>query len=212
MAAVHPRLTKRASARTMRWYQPNRYPFSLAGATMLPRPTIEAFDEFLATRGLHLEAIVVGGSALGLLGVTDRQTRDFDILHPELSPELTATAREFAAEMRTRGVELADDWLNNGPAQLGEVLPDGWRSRLQPAYQGRVLTLTTLGRADLLKTKLFALCDRGTDLPDCVSLAPSPEELDAAEPWIATQDGHPDWPLHVRATLDELRGRLGHGA
>jgi hypothetical protein len=47
---------------------------------MLPRPTIEAFDAHLLTAGLRLEAVVIGGSALALLGIISRQTRDFDIL------------------------------------------------------------------------------------------------------------------------------------
>jgi hypothetical protein len=178
---------------------------------MLPRPTIEAFDAWLAARSLHIDAIVVGGSALALLGVTDRQTRDFDILHPELPEEIAEAAREFAAHRRGEGVELADDWLNNGPMQLVDVLPDGWRLRLRAAFAGKALTLTTLGRPDLLKTKLFALCDRGTDLADCVALAPTPEEIEEAGPWLAEQDANPMWPDHVRATLEDLRGRLGHG-
>lgn len=37
---------------------------------MLPRPTLEAFDTWLVSRSLQLDAIVVGGSALALLGVT----------------------------------------------------------------------------------------------------------------------------------------------
>ncbi|MEL6761601.1 MAG: hypothetical protein AAFP04_14535 [Myxococcota bacterium] len=127
----------------------------------------------MAERSLHFDAIVVGGSALALLGVTDRQTRDFDILDPEL--------------------------------------PDGWRRWLQVAFTGTSLTLATLGRADLLKTKLFALCDRGTDLANCIAMAPTTAELADAEPWLAEQDAKPMWPDHVRATLDDLRGRLGHG-
>ena len=154
---------------------------------------------------------MVGGSALALLGVIDRQTRDFDILHPELSEEVTRAAREFAAHLRGEGVELADDWLNNGPMQLVDVLPDGWRWRVQVAFTGASLTLTTLGRSDLLKTKLFALCDRGTDLGDCIALEPTTEELREAEPWLVLQDGHPMWADHVRDTLDDLRRRLNHG-
>ncbi len=92
---------------------------------MLPRPTIEAFDAWLTTRSLRLDAIVVGGSALALLGVTNRQTRDFGSLHPELPEEIEEAAREFAAHLRGEGVQLADDWLNNGPMQLADVLPDG---------------------------------------------------------------------------------------
>jgi hypothetical protein len=178
---------------------------------MLPRPTLEAFDAWLASRSLQLEAIVVGGSALALLGVTERQTRDVDILHPELSAEVALAAREFAAHLRGQGVELADDWLNNGPMQLAEVLPDGWRLRIRSTFEGAALRLTVLGRTDLLKTKLFALCDRGTDLADCIALSPDPEELDEAEPWLVEQDANPMWPEHVRSTLANLRRRLGHG-
>ena len=69
----------------------------------------------------------------------------------------------------------------------------------------------TLGRAEPLKTKLFALCDRGTDLGDCLALTPTAEELDQAEPWVKKQDANPMWPDHVQATLDDLRRRLGHG-
>ncbi|MEM6289679.1 MAG: DUF6036 family nucleotidyltransferase [Myxococcota bacterium] len=178
---------------------------------MFPRRTIEAFDEWLAARSLRLDAIVVGGSALALLGVTDRQTRDFDILHPELPAEIIQTAREFAAQLRSEGVELADDWLNNGPMQLVDVLPDAWRQRVRVAFRGASLTLKTLGRSDLLKTKLFALCDRGTDLADCMAMSPSSDELEEAGSWLCEQDAYPMWPNHVRATLDDLRGRLGHG-
>lgn len=178
---------------------------------MLPRQTIEAFDAHLLGLGLRFEGVVIGGSALGLLGVTDRQTRDFDILVPLLSAEVAAAARGFAAMQRQAGVPLVDDWLNNGPMQLGDVLPPGWPDRVQALFRGNAMVLTTLGRADLLKSKLFALCDRGTDLPDCVALAITAEELVDAFPWVADQDGNPDWPAHVQKTFDKLGQRLGHG-
>jgi hypothetical protein len=177
---------------------------------MLPRPTIEAFDEHLAARELRLEAVVIGGSALALLGVTNRPTQDFDILSPPLTAAITDAARDFARLQRGRGVELGDDWLNNGPVQLGEVLPVGWQSRLRPLFAGRALVLRTLGRADLLKSKLFALCDRGTDIADCMALEPAAAELDEAVPWLVQQDANPGWPAHVRATIADLAGRLGH--
>ncbi len=56
---------------------------------MRPQATIEAFDLQLKERALRLEATVVGGAALVLLGITNRQTRDVDILHPELPTSLT---------------------------------------------------------------------------------------------------------------------------
>ncbi|MCL4234966.1 MAG: hypothetical protein KJ042_10645 [Deltaproteobacteria bacterium] len=178
---------------------------------MVPLATIRAFDAWLSERSLRFEAVVVGGSALALLGVTDRQTRDLDVLHPALSETVVRAAREFAAHVRGDGVQLADDWVNNGPMDLGKVLPEGWLERVQPIFNGIALTLTTLGREDLLKSKLFALCDRGTDLGDCLALAPTRDELTAAAIWLVHQDANPMWPEHVRETLADLSRRLGHG-
>jgi hypothetical protein len=178
---------------------------------MLPRPTIEAFDRHLLALGLSFEGVVIGGSALGLMGVIQRPTRDFDILVPELPPAIVSAARDFAEARRQAGDDLLDDWLNNGPMQLGDVLPVGWRERVQSVFEGRALSLSTLGRSDLLKSKLFALCDRGTDLPDCVALAPTAEELADCVPWLEVQDGNALWPAHVRETVADLARRLGHG-
>jgi hypothetical protein len=63
----------------------------------------------------------------------------------------------------------------------------------------------------LLKTKLLALCERGTDLPDCIDLAPTVAEFAEALPRVAFQDANPDLPAHVAATLADLGRRLGHG-
>jgi hypothetical protein len=175
------------------------------------RETLEAFDRYLAGRGLRLEAIVIGGAALNLLGFISRATKDCDILDPPLPAHIVDAARSFAAQARKRGVVLDDDWLNNGPASLISVLPPGWRQRLQPAFSGAALELRCLGREDLLRSKLFALCDRGLDLGDCIALAPSAAELRTILPWLEQQDGNPEWPAHVQTTLAALATRLDHG-
>ena len=176
---------------------------------MLPVETITRFDEFLAERSLRLEAVVIGGAALAFLGVISRPTRDCDILHPDLPEDIKAAARTFAAAVRAGGEPLDDDWLNNGPVSLSSLLPEGWQDHLQLVFEGAAIKLCTLGRSDLLKTKLFGLCDRGLDLGDCLALAPTAEELREARPWLALQDGHPGWPDHVAATLADLGRRLG---
>ena len=178
---------------------------------MRPRETIERFDRFLADHGLHFEAVVVGGAALGLLGVVSRQTRDCDVLQPKVPGDIKDAAVRFAARERAAGRDLQDDWLNDGPASLAHVLPEGWQERLQPVFRGQALVLHTLGRPELLKAKLFALCDRATDLPDCVALAPTPQELEGARPWLHAQDANPQWPAHVDQVLADLARRLGHG-
>ncbi|MEZ4365246.1 MAG: DUF6036 family nucleotidyltransferase [Kofleriaceae bacterium] len=178
---------------------------------MLPRPTIEAFDRHLRGLGLRFEGVVIGGSALALMGVIERPTRDVDILVPELPPPIAEAARGFAQGQRDAGVDLEDEWFNNGPIQLGDVLPAGWRERVEGIFEGEALVLSTLGRSDLLRSKLFAPCDRGIDLPDCVALAPTAAELAECEPWLAQQDANEHWPEHVHATLVDLARRLGHG-
>jgi hypothetical protein len=178
---------------------------------MKPSEIIPRFDAYLEERGLALEAIATGGSALALLGIIQRETRDCDLIEPELSSAIREASRAFAAELREQGGILRDDWLNNGPASLGPLLPEGWKTRLQIIHQGKALQLWSLGRPELLLAKLRALCDRGLDLGDCLALAPSAAELRQAAAWIATQDLNPEWPAHVEATLSDLARRLGHG-
>ncbi|AKU90720.1 DUF6036 family nucleotidyltransferase [Vulgatibacter incomptus] len=164
----------------------------------------------MSVLGLSFEAVVIGGSALVLMGLTQRGTRDVDVLVPALPESIAAAACDFARQQRQNGDELNDDWLNNGPIQLGDILPEGWQDRVERIFEGVALILSTLGRPDLLKTKLFALCDRGTDMQDCIALAPSAEELAECLPWLELQDGNERWPDHVRATISGLGRRLGH--
>lgn len=178
---------------------------------MRPRETLEAFDDYLAERGLTLRAVVIGGTALNLLGVIARATKDCDVLAPPLPATLIEAARSFASEVRNGGGVLQDDWLINGPSSLADVLPSGWDARLVPVFSGVAIQLQCLGREDLLRSKLFALCDRGIDLGDCLALAPSASELTLILPWLEKQDANPDWPAHARATLADVGARLGHG-
>ena len=76
---------------------------------MDPPTTIAAFDAFLARRELSFEAVVVGGTALGLLGIVSRPTRDCDVLHPRVPDAIQKAAREFATEVRRSGEVLGDD-------------------------------------------------------------------------------------------------------
>ncbi len=178
---------------------------------MRPKETISGFDAFLVERGLSFEAVIIGGAALGLLGVVSRQTRDCDILHPKLPEAIQHAAKEYARICSDKGDVLAEDWLNDGPSLLTDALPSGWKDRLQIAYKGEAITLRCLGRLDLLRSKIFALCDRGIDLPDCLALAPTEAELDEIQPWLEDQDANPDWPAYTRTVLADLRKRLGYG-
>jgi len=179
---------------------------------MIVKDTLRRFDKFLEQRGLKLSAVLVGGAALGLLGVIDRQTRDCDVLCPDLTTAVLDSAIEFAKAQRQLGTPLDDEWLNNGPSSLVKQLPLGWDTRLRQVFSGSSISLSTLGHTDLLLSKLFALCDRGTDLPDCLALKPTLDDLKESLPWLVEQDANELWPQHVRDTIDDLSERLfGHG-
>ncbi|MBF0313904.1 MAG: hypothetical protein HQK50_17960 [Oligoflexia bacterium] len=178
---------------------------------MKPKEIIAEFDQYLHQRGQQLNAVVIGGAALALLGIITRETQDCDILDPNIPEDIQNSAKEFAQELSKRGCDLKVDWLNNGPASLKDVLPPGWQLRLEKLYFGKSLSLQSLSRSDLLKSKLFAFCDRGQDLQDCIALKPTKEELRDALEWVKMQDANPGWPAHVESQFIKLARKLGHG-
>jgi hypothetical protein len=171
---------------------------------------LKLFDQHLAKKRLHFDAVVIGGAALNMLGVVSRFTKDCDILYPEIPKDVADASQAFAAELRHTGESIQNDWLNNGPVSLVSHLRPQWEERLQTAFTGTAIHLRCLGRSDFLCAKLFALCDRGIDLGDCLALAPTVKEIADVLPWLEEQDAHPGWPAHVRATLADVGRRLGH--
>ena len=170
---------------------------------------LEEFDLFLSEKGLSFHCIVVGAAPLILLDIIDRGTKDCDVLDPTIPDEVKRASVEFAKRKSDEGHDLPENWFNNGPASLKEILPEGWRAGTRVVYEGKALTLLTLGRMDLLRAKLFGYCDRGTDLDDCVALRPTREELEEVIEWVKEQDTNPMWPKHVEEQFRFLDERLG---
>jgi len=187
------------------------YSYTLGAKGMKPKEVLIEFDQYLKTRELGFEAVVIGGAALALLGVISRETQDCDVLDPNIPQAVAQAAKDFAREISKKGHDLKKDWLNNGPESLKDVLPKDWQLRLEVLYFGKALSLHTLGRPDLLKSKLFAYCDRGQDLNDCIALKPSMAEIQAALEWVKRQDANPGWPDHVEKQITRLVEKLGHG-
>jgi len=172
---------------------------------MKPNETIPLFDQYLKKHKLSFDAVVVGGTALAILGIIKRETQDCDVLYPDIPSPVLKAAQDFAKE---KGLESG--WLNNGPESLKRDLPKGWMTRLQNLYSGEALVLKTLGRGDLLATKLWAYCDRGFDLDDCIKLRPTKEELLEAIKWVSHQDANESWPAHVKGMFANLAKELGY--
>lgn len=195
----------------------HRYSYYLYHVTAInPTATLVAFDQFLHAEHLSFEAVVIGGAALHALGVVTRVTEDVDVLVPEVPPAIASAAARFAALPDTEPQD--GTWFNSKSydfVQIPGCLPEGWRERLRPLFRGDALRLDTLGRLDLLCTKLVALVDRGTDFDDCVALAPSPEELAAAWPFVAAYEGNEEsreafWIPRARAFYAKLSVELRH--
>lgn len=119
----------------------------------------KALDKAFASVAIRLEQneadpqeiVVCGGSALILMGLVSRTTRDVDIVALAesgvlRSPDpLPAELREAAAEA-AEDLGLQNDWLNNGPSrgegglfQMG--LPAGLSERLKTQKYGTYLTV-----------------------------------------------------------------------
>lgn len=170
---------------------------------------VKNFDEFLAKNSLKFESIVIGGAALIIMGVIQRETLDIDCLDPKIPGDILKAAHEFRKS--NPKLSLSESWINNGPDSLVKNLPKGWRLRIVPLYSGKAITFYTLGRIDLLMTKLFAFCDRDIDLNDCLMMKPTKEELEECFSWVVIQDANPHWPKNVENHFRFLKKELGYG-
>lgn len=171
---------------------------------------LKSFDHFLKNKNLEFSATIIGGAALIILGVINRATKDIDCLDPQIPETICRASVEFAKKYRGEGAPLKTNWFNNGPQSLKKELPQGWQKQTIPLYAGTNLHLETLGRLDLLRSKLFAYCDRQQDLQDCIALKPKLGELKRCYLWLTKRDFNPLWPQHVLTSLIYLSRELGY--
>lgn len=174
------------------------------------RDALKSFDKYLEKEDLAFSATVIGATALIVMGIVDRATADVDCLAPIIPADIKEASQRFAKSYKGPDGPLHADWLNNGPESLIRDLPKGWEQRVNILFKGRRLKLTTLSRLDLLRSKLFAYCDRQQDLEDCIALRPTAAELSECLGWVEERDANPGWPDHVRRSFRLLARRLGH--
>jgi len=177
--------------------------------------------ELLAAAGEPQAIVIVGGAALGLLGVVARATRDVDILafaRPRgrdawtLVPPPPQLPESLAVAIRTvgRDLGLADDWLNTGPAlQWKQGLPPGLETRIR-WRQYAALRVGLVGRKDLIYLKLHAAADNspeGSHARDLAALDPTDAELEEAAQWVKGQDAGAAFPRLVDEVMISVRAR-----
>lgn len=169
---------------------------------------LHALAEQLSAESVRYELVVIGGTALQMLGFIERPTRDVDVLAfrtegrlvpadpiPEpLARAATRVARDFG---------LADDWLNPGPADLARFgLPDGFETRTY----GPGLTVHFAGRLDQIHLKPYAMVDQGAGRHevDLRALEPERDELLLAARWTRTHDPSEGFREMLLAALRHL--------
>lgn len=170
---------------------------------------LSMFDQYLYQHKKFFEAIIIGGAALNVMDIINRQTRDVDFLDPNIPDDIKTLSIQFAKDNPELALS-AEYWINNGPRTLIRDLPSGWRNEIQKIFSGRALTLWTLGRLDLLRTKLYACADREIDFQDCIALKPTKHELLVCKEWVLLGDGNPLWKDRVDDVFTRIAKELKH--
>jgi hypothetical protein len=162
------------------------------------------------------EICVIGGSALNMLGLIDRPTRDVDVLglaesdpclglRIRTSKPLPESLREAAASVAEQ-LLLEGDWLNCGPTDLLDAgLPAGFEGRLVPRRYGDRLVVHLASGPDLICFKTYASADiGGRHLADLIALVPTEAEMERAFRWTIDQDPSEGFRTQLRGLADYL--------
>jgi hypothetical protein len=186
--------------------------------TRLITRALEAVGELLEDEGAQAAIVVVGGTALNLLGVVERATFDVDVIAraeglatgtlllrpasplPEaLSRAATRVARDFGLPPSWMNAEVSAQWSQGlPPITLEETT---WRT-----FGG--LTIGLVGRRPMVALKLFAAVDRGRQsvhVQDLLALTPTDEDLDQAADWVKGQDASLDFGGMVEEVIRHVR-------
>jgi hypothetical protein len=181
---------------------------------------LRATGELLAHRGATAAIVVVGGTALNLLGVVRRVTHDVDVIatgtpqpggppHQIQPPDPLPEPLVEAIATVARDLALSRDWMNTTVAgQWKSGLPPGFASRITWQQYGG-LWVGLAGRHDLIFLKLYAAADdvgpTSRHFKDLVALEPTPADLEAARAWIVTQDPSPAVAEAVASVIAHVR-------
>lgn len=165
------------------------------------------------------ELVVCGGSALNVLGLVNRTTKDVDVVafavknagenfrleRAEPFPDILLEASKKVA----RDFNLPEKWLNPGPTSVLDFgLPEGLMNRVETKKFGKSLTVHFLSRYDQICFKLYAAVDQGVGkhYNDLLLLEPDANELVKAAQWSMTHDVSESY----RQIIKDLLRHMGH--
>ena len=153
---------------------------------------LEVLSEWLSVKYPDdtFELVVVGGAAMALDEFKD-QTRDIDLLLPEILP---AALKEGIAHV-SRAKRLPPEWINTNAANILKKLKP---TKGLPEYFNEIsrtiniddnLKITLIGRQALIGMKLLASSPSYTKhTDDIISLNPRKEEIEEAVRFVLSID------------------------
>jgi hypothetical protein len=155
-----------------------------------------ALGEQLRARDAELHLVVIGGSGLLAMGLSDRATQDVDVVAFVRQGRLVSAA-PFPDVLDEAARRVADDfglqpaWLNHGPTSLLDFgLPGGFEGRMTTVEYSSGLRVSFASRLDQVHLKLYAFATRREprDQADLRRLEPTSDELTAAARWAETHN------------------------
>ncbi|MCG2721525.1 MAG: DUF6036 family nucleotidyltransferase [Thermodesulfovibrionales bacterium] len=181
---------------------------------------LSALGELLDSMNATIpELVVCGGSALNVLGLVSRTTKDVDVVaFAEKLPNGNINlvkAQPFPLILEetmkrvSRDFDLPENWLNPGPTSAVDFgLPAGLMERVETKKFGAALTIHFLSRFDQICFKLYAAVDQGIGkhYNDLVALNPNANELEKAARWSMTHDVSEEF----RQSVKDLLRHTGH--
>ena len=153
---------------------------------------LEVLSEWLSVKYPDdtFELVVVGGTAMALDEFKD-QTRDIDLLLPEILP---AALKEGIAHV-SRAKRLPPEWINTNAANIlkklkpTKGLPEYFNEISRTIDIGDNLKITLIGRQALIGMKLLASSPSYTKHTDDIrSLNPRKEEIEEAVRFVLSID------------------------
>jgi len=156
--------------------------------------TLELLSEWLSIKYPNdtFEMVVVGGAAMALNEFKD-QTRDIDLLLPEILP---AALKEGIAHV-SKAKRLPPEWINTNAANIlkklkpTKGLPEYFNEISRTIDIGNNVKITLIGRQALIGMKLLASTPSYTKHTDDIkSLNPRKEEIEEAVRFVLSIDNN----------------------
>jgi len=169
---------------------------------------LELLSEWLSIKYPNdtFEMVVVGGAAMALNEFKD-QTRDIDLILPEILP---AALKEGIAHV-SRAKRLPQEWINTNAANILKKfkpkrgLPEYFNETSRTIDIGDNLKITLIGRQALIGMKLLASTPSYTKHTDDIrSLNPRKEEIEEAVRFVLSIDNDELRKKDLRIVLKDI--------